>query len=187
MASRDVFELPEDDIDIEVVEEKPTKKKRQLTQTQKEVLKERLKKAREAKKAKAQKKKEEPDAVKPKAEVFDTGVKVEAGKSSNEYNDDIKTLRDELKNLRRENEKMRHKMEMDELKNQIKELQGLMRNAKKEEKIEAKQEEKKPDIKVKEDQQDVEPKQETVVARPPPSKPQPPQPVVFSMLKNNWY
>jgi outer membrane biosynthesis protein TonB len=108
MASKDVFELPEDELDIDIPEEKPTKKKRQLTQTQKEVLKERLKRAREAKKAKAEKKKEEPDS-KQKPEVFDTGVKVESGKTSNEYNDDIKMLRDELKNLRRENEKMRQK------------------------------------------------------------------------------
>lgn len=180
--STEVFDIPEDQINVDVVEEPkpaPAKKKprKPLNDTQKAVLKERLKKAREAKLAKAKAKKDvgEP-AAEPKKQVFESPVKVEEGKSSNEYNEDIKMLRDELKNLRKENERMRHKMEMDELKNQIKELQGLMKNAKKEEKAE----EKKPELKVKEDQKVDKPVE---APKPEPTRPPPPpQPRQFSML-----
>ena len=57
MSENEIFEIPVDDTDNEVKVKKP-RKKRELSEDQKEVLRERLKKAREARKLKAGSKKE---------------------------------------------------------------------------------------------------------------------------------
>jgi len=118
MSENEIFEIPVDDTDNEVKVKKP-RKKRELSEDQKEVLRERLKKAREARKLKAGSKKEIkkikkeiPSEVETIIESdSDNNTTVELTEDINEIDlNDVATTDKEIMNLQLDINEMNEKL-----------------------------------------------------------------------------